>query len=109
MNRLIVIVTFLFSFKGFSQDTLVLKITNMQAFYEPCMNHWTSCGTILYGKPSYGEDSEKSYRIHVLSTEILNRLHKNPTSIYHVIVRKRFYKDPFEQPGEEVFNLIAIF
>ncbi|MGV3609566.1 MAG: hypothetical protein ACO1N0_01365 [Fluviicola sp.] len=109
MNRLICF-TFLicFSLKGFSQDTLVLKITNLEARYEPCMNHWFPCGTILTGKLTSSIAQNKTYTIHVLSVDVLNRLPRNASAIYQVIVRKRYSKSPFEESDEEEYSLIAI-
>jgi len=108
-SRIIVFAFFLFPFSGFPQDTLVLKIINMQSYYEPCLNHWFGCETLLLGKLTSGTDPNKTYRIHVSSTATLNLVAKNSSSIYRVILRKRFYKDPFEKSDkEESYSLIDI-
>jgi hypothetical protein len=104
-----ILLLFLLAFhKAYSQDTLTLKITNMQDVYQPCMNHWFPCGTLLFGKPVSSVNPDKVYTIHVFSTDILNRLPKNSSSIYRVILRKRYGKDPFEKSDGEAYSLIEI-
>ncbi len=97
----------LFGFSNaYSQDTLILKISNLQNHYEPCFSHWISCETVLLGKLT-SIHSDKTYTIHVLSPVDLNRLPKNASSIYQVVLRKRFSKGPFDGPGE-TYNLVDI-
>jgi hypothetical protein len=109
-NTVLIALFWFFSFSnGYSQDTLVLKLINMQPYYEPCFQHWNSCGTLLLGKLTDGTNPDKIYRIHVSSTEILNRLAKNSTTIYRVVLRKRYSKDVFEKSETEIsYSLIDI-
>ena len=108
MKYLVFVSFFMLSLNGFSQDTLVLKITNMKPFYELCTNHWTPCETVLEGIALYSAGSGKRYVIHVPSNQVLNRVARNPASVYQVIVRKRYYAGPFEKSGDEAYSLIDI-
>lgn len=108
MKNLILLLFLLVFHKAYSQDTLTLKITNMKDIYEPCMNHWFPCGTILFGKLTSSINPNKGYTIHVLSTDILNRLPRNPGSVYQVVLRKRYGKSPFDKSDEEEYSLMDI-
>lgn len=97
--------------KAFSQDTLLLKISNLASYYKPCANE-VGYEAILQGRIvdlTSSELGQSTYFIHVYCPSILNSLPKNSTSIYRVVLRKKFYKNPlFDTKTGTEYSLVDI-